>query len=133
MEESIFLKVTSICKKYPNGFTRSQIVDDPVIKESLEKEQISYWLSEYMVDDYKATLYGQVFIYGKRKEQEVDYVYLLSANAEQALIDYRELKEARESALRAQKQGNLAVVISIISMVISTMVGIIQIYTNTQI
>ena len=119
MEESIFLTVVEVCRKFPEGFTKEQIESDPRISKN---PRFVHWVRVYFVSINKEnSLYGQMFI------PVEDNTYMLSANAEQAFIDYQELREARESAKKAQAQGNLAVEIAIASLVASVLVGILQI------
>jgi len=111
----------------PNGFTEDEL------KNHLRG--LGFQLNEYEMQDYAYTL-GTCFF----KNTLSPITYKLSLKSYFDLIDYEELQHAynvgdnaRKEAVKANNWSTFAMVISILSLILSTVFSVVQINSTTEI
>ena len=117
--------------KHPAGFSLQQILGSFAGRNDLLV--FSSWLRRYMVVDRENILYGQLLLPLSKEDgkpivhDDAARLYVLSASAESMWNDYLELNHARETAQKAQRQGNIATCIAVFALAASIVVGVLQV------
>lgn len=100
-------------------FTRREI-NAELLSRGFSEVDVNRWLQLYMDQDLRRATYGLIFVETLRAERSDDSIYTLSATAQNAWMDFLELKEA-------QKTGERALYLAIASLLLASLVGVAQI------
>ena len=145
MESNIYIKALELGLKHPNGIKYAKLIEGiaDVINENLNN-QAEYNFIEWLVENFQNSLLASRtninrFLGDARavlSEHSVDQSYhnrfnkisenpwILKGNAIKQYLDYLELKESREQALRANKRASLSITIAVATLAFSILYSI---------
>ncbi len=131
MKENIYIRVIKFGIEHPEGFNYDKIIKDKQLKlNDWEENIVDKYLNKACKNEQKyvsgfpnfETLFLAVEIIGEYKDDRTKFI--INLDSQFKYIDYLELKEARETAVKAQKFALGAILISIASII--AMLFIIQ-------
>ena len=133
MKENIYIRVIKFGIEHPEGFNYDGIINDKQLKlNDWEKNIVDKYLERAFKNEQSLTINSNypnletLFLAVKKTTEHKDdsSKFIINLDSQFKYIDYLELKEARETAVKAQRFALGAILISVVSII--AMLFIIQ-------
>jgi len=131
MKENIYIRVIKFGIEHPEGFNYKKIINDKQLKlNDWEEKIVDEYLNKACKNEQRyasgfpnfETPFLVVEKIGEYKDDRTKFI--INLDSQFKYIDYLELKEARETAIKAHRIAMSAIIISVIS--ITAMLFIVQ-------
>ena len=133
MKENIYIRIIKFGIEHPEGFNYDGIINDKQLKlNDWEKNIVDKYLERAFKNEQSLTINSNypnletLFLAVKKTTEHKDdsSKFIINLDSQFKYIDYLELKEARETAVKAQRFALGAILISVVSII--AMLFIIQ-------